>query len=123
MAQVAVVSIVDDDESVRAAMSSLVRSLGHEALVFASAEAFLASPRLSDTSCLIVDIQMPGMSGLDLQAELRARRSTIPVIFITAFPEERIRQRAEAAGAIGFFGKPVDGHTIIKCLDSALRQA
>jgi len=122
VAQVAVVSIVDDDESVRAAMSSLVRSLGYEALVFASAEAFLASPRLGDTSCLIVDIQMPGMSGLDLQAELQTRRSTIPVIFITAFPEERIRQRAVAAGAIGFFGKPVDGHTIIRCLDLALRQ-
>jgi len=121
VAQVAVVSIVDDDESVRAAMSSLVRSLGYEALVFASAEAFLASPRLGDTSCLIVDIQMPGMSGLDLQAELQTRRSTIPVIFITAFPEERIRQRAVAAGAIGFFGKPVDGHTIIRCLDLALR--
>ena len=123
MAQVAaVVSIVDDDESVRAAMSSLVRSLGYEALVFASAEAFLASPRISDTSCLIVDIQMPGMSGLDLQSELQARRSAIPVIFITAFPEERIRRRAEAAGAVGFFGKPVDGHTIIKCLDLALRR-
>ena len=121
MAQVAVVSIVDDDESVRAAMSSLVRSLGYEALVFASAEAFLASPRLGDTSCLIVDIQMPGMSGLDLQAELQTRRSTIPVIFITAFPEERIRRRAEAAGAVGVFSKPVEDHIIVGCLVAALR--
>src|SRR5262249_42703217 len=103
VAQVAVVSILDDAEWFRPAMRSLVRPLGYEALVFAPAEAFLASPRLGDTSCLIVDIQMPGMSGLDLQAELQARRSAIPVIFITAFPEERIRQRAVAAGALGFF--------------------
>ena len=115
------VSIVDDDESVRTAMSSLVRSLGYEACVFASAEAFLASPRLQDTACLIADIQMPGMSGLDLQSALHARRRHIPIIFITAFPEERIRKRAEAAGAVGFFSKPVDGHVIIGCLESALK--
>ena len=101
-------------------MSSLVRSLGYDACVFASAEAFLASSQLTATDCLIVDVQMPKMSGLDLQAELVARHSTIPVIFITAFPEEHIRRRAEAAGAIGFFGKPVDGQTIIRCLDGAL---
>ena len=121
MSRMPVVSIVDDDESVRAAMSSLVRSLGYEACVFASAEAFLASPRLQDTACLIADIQMPGMSGLDLQSALHARRHRIPIIFITAFPEERIRKRAEAAGAVGFFSKPVDGHVIIGCLDSALK--
>jgi len=102
-------------------MSSLVRSLGYEACVFVSAEAFLASPRLHDTSCLIADIQMPGMSGLDLQIELHARRRCIPIIFITAFPEERLRKRAEAAGALGFFSKPVDGHVIIGCLDTALK--
>ena len=115
------VSIVDDNDSVRTAMSSLVRSLGYEACVFASAEAFLASPRLQDTACLIADIQMPGMSGLDLQSALHARRHRIPVIFITAFPEERVRKRAEAAGAVGFFSKPVDGHVIIGCLESALK--
>ena len=121
MSRTPVVSIVDDDDSVRTAMSSLVRSLGYEACVFASAEAFLASPRLQDTACLIADIQMPGMSGLDLQSALQARRHRIPIIFITAFPEERIRKRAEAAGAVGFFSKPVDGHVIIGCLDSALK--
>lgn len=120
MSEPALVSIVDDDDSVRAAMSSLVRSLGYDARVFASAEAFLSSPELAETACLILDVQMPKMSGLDLQAELQARCSTIPVIFITAFPEEHIRRRAEAAGAIGFFGKPVDGQTIIRCLDDAL---
>ena len=121
MSRMPLVSIVDDDDSVRTAMSSLVRSLGYEACVFASAEAFLASPRLQDTACLIADIQMPGMSGLDLQSELQARQHRIPIIFITAFPEERIRKRAEAAGAVGFFSKPVDGHVIIGCLDSALK--
>jgi FixJ family two-component response regulator len=117
------VSIVDDDESVRTAMSSLLRSLGYEACVFTSAEAFLSSPRLQDTSCLIVDVQMPGMSGLDLQAELRGRDAGIPIIFVTAFPEERVRRRAEAAGAVGFFGKPVDGGIIIRCLDAALHNS
>ena len=121
MSRTPVVSIVDDDDSVRTAMSSLVRSLGYEACVFASAEAFLASPRLQDTACLIADIQMPGMSGLDLQSALHARRHRIPIIFITAFPEERVRKRAEAAGAVGFFSKPVDGHVIIGCLESALK--
>jgi len=117
------VSIVDDDESVRSAMSSLLRSLGYEASAFASAEAFLSSPRLHDTACLIVDLQMPGMSGLDLQAELRGRGAGIPIIFVTAFPEERVRRRAEAAGAVGFFAKPVDGSSIIRCLDAALHHA
>jgi FixJ family two-component response regulator len=121
VSRVPVVSIVDDDDSVRAAMSSLVRSLGYEACLFASAEAFLASPQLDNTSCLIADIQMPGMSGLDLQSELRARPRYIPVIFITAFAEERIRQHAEAAGALGFFSKPVDSQRIIGCLDAALK--
>lgn len=121
MPQVPLVSIVDDDEAVRIAMSSLVRSLGYEAAVFTSAEDFLASPHLHDTSCLIVDVQMPDMSGLDLQDELHARSSSIPMIFITAFPEERFRHRAEAAGAIGFFSKPVDGEVIISCLEAAMR--
>jgi FixJ family two-component response regulator len=112
---------VDDDESIRNAMSSLVRSLGYEAVVFASAEDFLASTRLHDTRCLILDIQMQGMSGLELQDELSARKHRIPIIFITAFPEEHLRLRAEAAGAIGFFSKPVDGQTIVRSLDAALQ--
>jgi FixJ family two-component response regulator len=115
------VSIVDDDASVRAGMSSLIRSLGYRVAVFASAEAFLASPHLHDTRCLVVDIQMPGMSGLDLQDELKARRCGIPVIFITAFPDDRIRRRAETGGAVGFFGKPVDDQMIIRCLDLAVQ--
>jgi FixJ family two-component response regulator len=102
-------------------MSSLVRSLGYRARVFASAEEFLSSPQLNDTSCVIADVQMPGMSGMELQEELVARRPRLPIIFITAFPEERIRRRAEAAGAVAFFSKPVDSHALIQCLDAALR--
>jgi FixJ family two-component response regulator len=121
LSQVPVIAIVDDDQSVRAAMGSIVRSLGYKVELFAAAEAFLASPRLRDTHCLIVDVQMPGMSGLDLQDELRTRQAAIPVIFITAFPEEHIQRRAEAGGAKGFFGKPVDGHAIIRCLEATLQ--
>lgn len=101
-------------------MSSLVRSVGHDVCVFDSAEAFLTSSRLEETSCLIADMQMPGMSGLDLQTALKARRPSLPVIIITAFPEPRIQRQAEAAGAIGFFGKPIDGDVLIDCLEQAL---
>jgi FixJ family two-component response regulator len=104
-------------------MSSLVRSLGFAAHAFPSAEEFLASPLADDTSCLVADIQMPGMSGLELQDELATRDRRMPIIFITAFPEEHIRKRAEAAGAVGFFSKPVDGHALIQCLDAALKRA
>jgi FixJ family two-component response regulator len=116
-----IISIVDDDDSVRAAMSSLVRSLGYRSCMFASPEEFLSSPQMNDTSCVIADVQMLGMSGMELQDELVVRRPRIPIIFITAFPEERIRRRAEAAGAVAFFSKPVDSHALIQCLDAALR--
>ena len=102
MSKSQIVSIVDDDASVRAAMESLVRSLGFVAFAFESAEDFLRSPRVDDSACLITDVQMPGMSGLDLQDRLIAQGSRIPIIFITAFPETAIRSRAEAGGALAF---------------------
>jgi FixJ family two-component response regulator len=117
-----IISIVDDDASVGAAMSSLVRSIGYQACVFWSAKEFLTSSWLNVTSCLISDVQMPAMSGLELQEELAVRRPDMPVILITAYPEERIRKRAEAAGAVAFFSKPVDGHALKECLDAALRR-
>jgi FixJ family two-component response regulator len=123
VSRAAIISIVDDDKSVREAMSSLVRSLGYQACEFDSAEAFLASPRLQETSCLIADVQMPGMSGLELQDVLLARHQGLPIIFISAFPADRIRKRAEAAGAAGFFSKPVDSQMIIRCLDAALSRS
>jgi FixJ family two-component response regulator len=115
------VSIVDDDESVREATRGLVRSLGFAAVTFASAEEFLHSDRVGDTSCLITDVQMPGLSGVELQSCLISRGRPIPIIFITAFPEERIEARVRQAGAIGFLSKPFDDETLIECLDRALK--
>jgi FixJ family two-component response regulator len=117
-----VISIIEDDASVRTATQSLVRSLGFIACTFASAEDFLQSPRLNDTSCVIADVQMPGMSGVDLQSLLIAQGRHTPIIFITAFDEEGIRARAMKGGAICFLSKPVDGETLIECLDNALKR-
>jgi FixJ family two-component response regulator len=83
------ISIIDDDQTVREATGDLVQSLGYEVLTFESAERFLESGRLAETSCLIADLHMPGLSGLDLQSRLIAEGQRIPVIFVTAFPEER----------------------------------
>jgi len=116
-----VISIVDDDESVREATKSLVRSLGYHAVTFGSAEEYLVSECLHDTSCLIADVQMPGMSGVDLQARLIASGHRTPIIFITAFPEDRICARAMTAGAYGFLSKPYKDDQLIECLDRALK--
>jgi FixJ family two-component response regulator len=118
--QVPVVSIIDDDESVRAATQCLVRSMGYAARTFASAEEFLRSPYVSETSCVIADVQMPTMSGLELQSRLRADGNDTPIIFITAFPEEKLRTRALEGGAVGFLSKPFDGQVLIDCLTTAL---
>ena len=115
------ISIVDDDASVREAMSGLVRSLGFDAATFSSAEDFLQSDQLARTLCLITDVQMPGLSGVELQSHLISRGRAIPIIFITAFPEERIEARVREAGAIGFLSKPFDDETLIECLDRALK--
>jgi FixJ family two-component response regulator len=115
-----IVSIVDDDASVRAAMESLVRSLGFVAFVFESAEDFLRSPRVDDSACLITDVQMPSMSGLDLQDRLIAQGSRIPIIFITALAEQTLRSRAQAGGALAFLEKPFGRRTIIELLRHAL---
>ncbi|QFR33870.1 response regulator transcription factor [Ancylobacter sp. TS-1] len=114
------ITIIDDDESVRTATESLVRSLGFTARTFASAEDFLASPLRGETDCVITDVQMPGMSGVELQSHLRAHGDRTPLIFITAFPEERIRRQVDAGGAFGFLAKPFDGNAMIDCLDRAL---
>ncbi|MHB8883847.1 MAG: response regulator transcription factor [Methylovirgula sp.] len=115
-----IISIVDDDASVRAAMECLVRSVGFVACGFASAEAFLNSPQLDETACLITDVAMPGMDGLQLQSRLQASGHCVPTIFVTAFPKEIAKMRAEAAGALAFLEKPFDGDTIVKILRQAL---
>jgi FixJ family two-component response regulator len=117
-----VISIIDDDASVRFATSRLVRSLGYIANTFASADDFLRSPDIHDTSCVIADVQMAGMSGVDLQSYLLAQGCHTPFIFITGFPDERIRARAMSAGAICFLSKPFNGPALIRCLDIALNR-
>jgi FixJ family two-component response regulator len=117
-----VISIIDDDGSVRAATHNLVRSLGYVVHTFASAEEFLGSPHLNDTSCVIADVQMPTMSGLQLQAHLLAEGNRVPFIFITAFSVENARARAVKAGATCFLTKPFAGDALISCLDAALQE-
>jgi FixJ family two-component response regulator len=118
-----VISIIDDDESVREATKSLVRSLGYKAAVFASAEEYLQSAQADDSSCLITDLHMPGMSGADLQDRLIADGRQVPMIFVTAYYEEKVRDRVLDAGAYGFLRKPFNDESLIECLDKALSSA
>ena len=121
MSNIPVISIIDDDESVRNATTRLVQSLGFSALTFASAREFLRSARRNDISCLITDVQMPDISGIELQNILFAEGEHVPIIFITAFPDEGIRTRALKAGAVGFLSKPFEGSTLIQCIADALK--
>jgi FixJ family two-component response regulator len=114
------IAIIDDDESVRTATENLMRSLGLGACTFGSAEEFLQAPDLGGASCLIVDVNMPGMSGLELQQRLLVEGRKVPMIFITAFPQERLRRQAVEAGAVGFLSKPFDGCKLIECIGNAL---
>jgi FixJ family two-component response regulator len=114
------IAIVDDNPSVRVATASLVRSIGMLAETFPSAEAYLARSGLVDVDCLITDVQMEGIGGVELSQILHERGVTTPVIFITAFPDERIRERVMAAGAAGFLPKPFEGQTLITCIETAI---
>lgn len=116
------ISVVDDDASVRAAIQNLLKSRAYVVHPFASADEFLRSPELAETSCVITDVQMPVMGGLELLAEMRARGYHAPCIFITAFPDDRVRSLASAAGAVGFLAKPFAGRALIKCLKAALAE-
>ncbi len=120
MSSTPLISVIDDDDSVRAATKSLLSSLGWTVHAFASAQEFLDSPRLADSSCLLVDVQMPRMSGIELQQVLKGCGRPIPMIFVTAFPEEGLRDRLMKAGAAGFLSKPFDDQSLIGCLDRAL---
>ena len=120
MLKAAMISIVDDDESVREATKGLVRSLGYFACAFSSAEEFLQSGRVDDTTCLITDVQMPGLNGVELQSRLLAQGRRIPTIFITAFPNEKLRARAVDAGAVCFLNKPYPEESLVRCLSSVL---
>jgi FixJ family two-component response regulator len=123
MRDAALISIVDDDESIREATKGLVRSLGYRAAAFASAEEFLQSGKLDETACLITDVEMPGVSGIELQRRLIAQGNFVPTIFITAFPEAAGRQTAFAAGVVGFLDKPFSEQSLVHCLETALRSS
>jgi len=115
-----VISIVDDDDSVRTAMKDMVESFGYAVVVFASGAEFLGSDRLRDSACLIADVRMPGINGLDLQRQLVALGNLIPIIFLTAFPDEKARDRAIKAGAIAYLSKPCSRSDLLAHIHSAL---
>lgn len=115
------VSVVDDDESVRESLPDLVREFGFTAQAFSSAEEFLASEYIDQTKCLILDIGMPGMSGPDLQRELRLRGQRIPIVFITAHKDETVRPRLLAEGAVECLLKPFSDTALLDALNAALR--
>ena len=115
------VSVVDDDESVRESLPDLLKQFGFAAQAFSSAEAFLASEFVDQTSCLILDIAMPGMSGPDLQRELTRRRQEIPIVFITAQGAETVRPRVLAQGAVECLLKPFSDTALLAALNAALR--
>jgi FixJ family two-component response regulator len=115
------VSVVDDDESVRESLPDLLRQFGFVVQSFASAEAFLASDAVSETRCLILDIAMPGMSGPDLQQELRRQRQEVPIVFITAQGDKSLHPRLLAAGAVACLFKPFSDTALLEAVDAALR--
>jgi FixJ family two-component response regulator len=115
------VSIVDDDESVRESLPDLIREFGFLVRAFSSAEEFLVSGSISETKCLILDIAMPGMSGPDLQQELKLRGQAIPIVFITAHSDETVRPRLLAEGAVECLVKPFSDDALRKAIDDALQ--
>jgi FixJ family two-component response regulator len=121
MVNPSLISVVDDDESVRESIEGLMRSVGFAVKAFASAEEFLSSDRLSDTDCLILDVRMPGMDGMELHRRLLASHRKLPVIFITAHgSDEWLRSRALAKGAVDFLSKPLSEDELLGAVRKAL---
>src|SRR6516165_2812037 len=121
MFEVPLISIVDDDALARDGIRELVESLGYKAIAFASAQHFLASRVLAETTCLITDVQMPGLNGLELQEALQSLGQQTSVIVITAYPNEKHRTRALENGAVGYLSKPFDDESLIECLSAAIK--
>jgi FixJ family two-component response regulator len=119
----AIISIVDDDPSFREATKALLKLLGYATASFASAEDFLKSERLRDSSCVITDVQMPGMDGMELQRRLIADGHSLPVIFMTAYPEAAAGARVLKQGACGYLRKPLDEERLARCLTKALNNS
>lgn len=121
MAPKPLISIIEDDVSLQMALVRLVRSLGYEALGFASAEGFIESGTMQGCSCVVTDIQMPGMSGIDLKRLMNARECRVPVIMITAHAEPELERNAVASGALCFLRKPIDSDALVNCFARALQ--
>ena len=121
MCTLSIISVVDDDDSVRESLQCLIRSFGFTVEAFASAEEFLASDRLRDARCLILDVRMPGMNGIELQRRLAASHREIPVIFITAHGDEAARSQALRDGAVGYLLKPFTEEALLSAIHAALK--
>ncbi|MCM2402666.1 response regulator [Rhizobium sp. S153] len=120
MPPVPTIAVVDDDLAIREAMDDLIRSFGYECRVFSSAEEFLDFDPRSAIDCMVVDVKMPGLTGIELQAELNRRQSRPPMIFVTSYEDERTRNAALNGGALAVLRKPVDIGALIGCLETAL---
>ena len=120
MPRVPLIAIVDDDDSLRDSLDNLIRSVGYRVEGFASAEAFLQAQRAPETACLLLDVRLPGMNGLELQRQLRAAHWPIPIIFITAYADDDVRARALAAGAVAVLSKPCREEDLLQAIEAAL---
>ena len=121
MPEIQKISIVDDDDSVREALKSLLKSAGFQVEAFASAEEFLNSSQLLETACLILDVRMPGMSGVELQDRLATSHGGLPIVFISAHADSEARARALENGAVGFLEKPFSDEALLDAIDAAVR--
>jgi FixJ family two-component response regulator len=123
MSRVPLIAIVDDDDALRNSLDNLLRSVGFRVHGFASAEAFLRSDQARETACLILDVRMPGMNGLELQRQMVAANWQIPIIFITGHADDEARARALEAGAVAFLSKPCREDDLLHAIDAALRHS
>jgi FixJ family two-component response regulator len=123
MPSVPLIAIVDDDDALRNSLDNLLRSVGFRVQGFASAEAFLQAQHAPETACLILDVRLPGMNGLDLQHQLVAAHWGIPIIFVTAYADDDVRARALAAGAVAFLFKPCREEDLLTAIETVLTQS
>jgi FixJ family two-component response regulator len=123
MPSIPLISVIDDDDALRSSLENLIRSIGWRVQCFSSAEAFLKSNQMHETGCLILDVRMRGMSGLELQRQLVVANSHTPIIFITAYEDDDRRRRALEAGAVAFLHKPFYQEELLKAIDAALKDS
>jgi FixJ family two-component response regulator len=123
MPSVPLIAIVDDDDALRNSLDNLLRSVGFRVQGFASAEAFLQAQHAPETACLLLDVRLPGMNGLELQRQLGAAHGSLPIIFVTAYADEDVRARALAAGAVAVLSKPCREADLLQAIEAALTRA